>query len=173
MSRTRVCLLTALYMGGYGWLRATGEIGHVRPLAGAPDGRHCIGAGWDKPRWRQQAWRALYAPLMVMEEEGRRLGDGGGPAAGRAASFAPGDSWEAAFGAAAERARGLLPVLPPASAPMDGEGLAASPHAPPEAGEAIWVFSPVTGMVPLRANVRAPDPAEAPAALPEKPEKAE
>ncbi len=65
---------------GYIALRGSGEIIHqsaeLRGAFGA--GReHIVGADRSLPRWRRQVYRIFFSPLMVAEEEGRRLVDRG------------------------------------------------------------------------------------------------
>ena len=149
MSRLRVALLTAFYIVGYGWLRVGGEIMHVRPLADAPDGRHYIGAGWDMPRWRQQLYRALYAPLMVAEEEARLHGAGKRPQPrDRVAGFGREAPWN--------------PSASEWSSPptREGDGLPWADQGP-EPREAVYYFAPVSGMVPASALARGRGPGPA------------
>ncbi|MCL2000026.1 MAG: hypothetical protein FWG74_01210 [Planctomycetes bacterium] len=71
-------LLFCLYVMCYVALRGSGEILHqaveVRGLA-VLSREHVIGADRSLPRWRRQAYRTFLSPLMVAEEEGRRLLD--------------------------------------------------------------------------------------------------
>lgn len=38
---------------------------------------HVVGSSLNAPRWRRQLYRVVFSPLMVAEEEGRRLKDKG------------------------------------------------------------------------------------------------
>ena len=70
--------LFCLYVAGYIALRHYGEVTHQR-LGGsnnAPD-QHIVGVRTDFPRWKRQAYRAAFSPLMVAEEELRLLADRG------------------------------------------------------------------------------------------------
>lgn len=73
-------LLFCLYVMGYLTLRAYGEIVY-RPADMQVGGRivreHVVGSSLNVPRWRRQAYRVFFSPLMVAEEEGRRLKDKG------------------------------------------------------------------------------------------------
>ena len=69
-------LLFCLYVMFYITLRGNGEIVHREAefRSGASVGRMTIvGAEHAVPRWRRQAYRVFFSPLMVAEEEGRRL----------------------------------------------------------------------------------------------------
>ncbi len=70
-------LLFCLYVMCYVSLRGSGEIVHqAADVRGAGFGReHIVGADRSLPRWRRQTYRIFFSPLMVAEEEGRRLLD--------------------------------------------------------------------------------------------------
>lgn len=58
-------------------LRAYSEIVY-QPIGVRLSGReHIVGSPPKVPRWRRQAYRVVFSPLMVAEEEGRRLKDKG------------------------------------------------------------------------------------------------
>jgi hypothetical protein len=80
-------LLFCLYVMFYLTLRGNGEIIHQAAdvRAGAESRRiHIVGAEQNIPRWRRQAYRIFFSPLMVAEEEGRVLLAEGKNAAGLA-----------------------------------------------------------------------------------------
>ncbi|MDR1535475.1 MAG: hypothetical protein LBU64_10325 [Planctomycetota bacterium] len=69
-------LLFCLYVMFYLTLRGNGEIIHqeVDLRTGGGIARiHIVGAGQEIPRWRRQAYRIFFSPLMVAEEEGRHF----------------------------------------------------------------------------------------------------
>ena len=72
-------LLFCLYVMAYVCLRAYGEVVHETRAGTSLFGRrgadHVVGASAKVPRWRRQVYRIAFSPLMVAEEEGRRLGD--------------------------------------------------------------------------------------------------
>lgn len=73
-------LLFCLYVMAYFTTRGYGEIIYS-PMAvrggGASTAEHVVGVNYDIPRWRRQMYRAVFSPLMVAEEEFRRLAAGG------------------------------------------------------------------------------------------------
>ena len=71
-------LMFCLYVMGYVALRGSGEIAYQAAEVRGPAGsgrEHIVGADYSLPRWRRQTYRTLFSPLMVAEEEGRRLLD--------------------------------------------------------------------------------------------------
>lgn len=66
-------LLFCLYVMAYVTIRAAGDL--VYQPARNPDGgvQYIIGSNFGLPRWRRQIYRACFSPLMVVEEETRRL----------------------------------------------------------------------------------------------------
>lgn len=69
-------LLFCLYVMAYLTLRGYGEIVHQEVEArrgGAYVNAHVVGSSSEVPHWRRQAYRVVFSPLMVAEEEGRRL----------------------------------------------------------------------------------------------------
>lgn len=179
MTRTRVFILTVLYLGGYGWLRVAGEIEHVAPSAGLGE-RHFVGAGWGIPRWRQQVYRTLYSPAMVAEEEARRVGHkrNAGRPAERVAGFGAEAPWsDSAGGQNAPVRRGAptapVPYYPAGSSPDDGKPVFAPPPAGgiefsaagaagANDGETMYYFAPVSGMIPAAAVLRRAPSSKAP-----------
>lgn len=73
-------LLFCLYVMCYLTVRAYGEISY-QPVQlqsrNGPVPGYVVQASYSVPRWRRQLYRAIFSPLMVVEEEGRRLADGG------------------------------------------------------------------------------------------------
>lgn len=73
-------LLFCLYVMAYMTLRAYAEIVHQpydARVGSAIVRQHLVGSSPDIPRWRRQVYRVVFSPLMVAEEEGRRLKDKG------------------------------------------------------------------------------------------------
>ncbi len=69
-------LLFCLYCMGYVALRGSDEIMHQIAELRTPEGvaeQHIIGPNPVSPRWRRQACRVAFSPLMVVEEEARRV----------------------------------------------------------------------------------------------------
>ncbi|MCC8190608.1 MAG: hypothetical protein LIP77_08245 [Planctomycetes bacterium] len=75
-ARTFVVFLV-VYAAGYGGLRASGEIvsqtARVQ-VESAAAVEYLVGSDPLLPRWRRQAYRTLFSPLMVVEEEVHRSG---------------------------------------------------------------------------------------------------
>gem|GEM_PF-1889029 len=73
-------LLLCLYVMCYLTVRAYGEIvclGVDQSFGSYVGGNHIVEPAGQIPRWRRQAYRAVFSPLMVVEEEARRLKDKG------------------------------------------------------------------------------------------------
>ncbi len=73
-------LLLCLYIMCYVALRGYDEI--IYQAVDLSAGRevvkeHIVGSSPLVPRWRRQAYRIVFSPLMVVEEEARRLADKG------------------------------------------------------------------------------------------------
>jgi hypothetical protein len=69
-------LLFCLYVMFYITLRGNGEIVYQEAAfrsGGSIDRITIVGSEQTIPRWRRQAYRVFFSPLMVVEEEGRRL----------------------------------------------------------------------------------------------------
>lgn len=69
-------LLFCLYCMCYVALRGSGEIVHRAVEFRSPQGvgvQHIVGSDPQIPRWRRQTYRVVFSPLMVAEEEGRRI----------------------------------------------------------------------------------------------------
>ncbi|MCC8181031.1 MAG: hypothetical protein LIP23_09010 [Planctomycetes bacterium] len=70
-------LLFCLYVMAYLTIRAYGEIIYQRVDMQVTRGgivhEFIVGTDYSLPRWRRQLYRAFFSPLMVVEEEGRRL----------------------------------------------------------------------------------------------------
>ncbi len=68
-------LLFCLYIMLYIIVRSNSEIVYQSvTVDGFPVRReHIVGADYSIPRWRRQLYRVFFSPLMVAEEEGRRL----------------------------------------------------------------------------------------------------
>lgn len=69
-------LLFCIYVMAYMTARAYGEV--VYQTMDLRRGNqvvqeHMVGSNPAMPRWRRQAYRAVFSPLMVVEEEGRRI----------------------------------------------------------------------------------------------------
>ncbi|MDR1518737.1 MAG: hypothetical protein LBU23_01145 [Planctomycetota bacterium] len=79
-------LIFCLYLMLYITLRGNGEIirreADVR-VEGGVRRVHLVGAEQEIPRWRRQAYRIVFSPLMVAEEEGRALLTEGGNVVGQ------------------------------------------------------------------------------------------
>lgn len=73
-------LLFCLYFMGYLALRGNGEIVHQFVSAQRQEGagrEYIVGPNPEVPRWRRQTYRVFFSPMMVAEEEGRRLASRG------------------------------------------------------------------------------------------------
>ncbi len=67
-------LLFCMYVMLYVTIRSTGEIGYqTASINGSGTRQHIVGPTNLAPRWRRQVYRIFFSPLMVAEEEGRRL----------------------------------------------------------------------------------------------------
>ena len=73
-------LLFLLYVGGFVFLRFYGHIvfqsAEVRGTPGLAR-EYVVGTNPMLPRWQRQVYRAIFSPLMILEEEGRRVADQG------------------------------------------------------------------------------------------------
>lgn len=75
---------------GYLTLRSCSEIVHqaVDMRSGTRIVKeHVVGSSPGAPRWRRQLYRIAFSPLMVAEEEGRRLKDKGAGLAREAGDY--------------------------------------------------------------------------------------
>lgn len=70
-------LLFCLYVMCYVALRGYSEIILQQVPVQTDGGRmvqtYIVGSSSEVPRWRRQAYRVVFSPLMVAEEEGRRI----------------------------------------------------------------------------------------------------
>lgn len=73
-------LLLCLYVMCYLTVRAYGEIVYLgvdSRFGSRFVSNHIVEPSNHIPRWRRQVYRVVFSPLMVVEEEGRRLKDKG------------------------------------------------------------------------------------------------
>ena len=173
--RRHFLLSLIVYAGLYGWLRAEGSIEYMRvPVFSEGDSatQEVVAPPWKLSRWKRQAYRVVFSPLMVAEEEGRTLmrlfmerapdaygrltRDGGGDAhdaeypgpaypAARPAAPVPADEGFYDF----DRVAATLPDAPDTAAVPAVPEVRTVPEPAVGPGEASSWASPAAGMPPV------------------------